>query len=147
MFRHLLVPTDGSPLSLEAVARAVAFAREAGARVTFFYAEPEAPSAYLGLGAISHPHVAREAHDRLDGAARDILDAALRVAREAGIECAGVVRVGAVPYESIIEVAQSSGCDLIFMASHGRRGIAALLLGSETMKVLTHSRIPVLVYR
>ncbi|MEY5099911.1 MAG: hypothetical protein RJA36_2630 [Pseudomonadota bacterium] len=65
MFKPLLVPTDASPLSQDAVARAVTFAREAGARVTFFHAEPQAPSAYLGLGAISNPHLTQELHARL----------------------------------------------------------------------------------
>ena len=147
MFKHLLVPTDGSALSLSAVQRAVSFAKEAGARITFFYAEPEAPKAYLGLGAIANPHLAQEVQERLDGAAHDILEEAARVAREAAVDCLQIACVGAKPYELIIETAQSQGCDLIFMASHGRRGVEALLLGSETHQVLTHSTIPVLVYR
>ena len=84
---------------------------------------------------------------RLDGAAQDILDAAVQQAREAGVDCQAQARTGNRPYELIIAAAQAHGCDLIFMASHGRRGVQALLLGSETQKVLTHSRTPVLVYR
>lgn len=147
MFKHLLVPTDGSPLSQDAIARAVSFAREAGARITFFYAEPEAPAAYLGLGAIGNPHLSQELRERLDGAAQEILSAARQLAQAAGVDCQQLARVGDRPYELIIRAAESSGCDLIFMASHGRRGVTALLLGSETQKVLTHSKIPVLVYR
>ena len=147
MFKHLLVPTDGSPLSQDAVARAVSFAREAGARITFFYAEPEAPAAYLGLGAISNPHLSQALHERLDSAAREILNAARQVAQAAGVDCQLLALVGDRPYELIVQAAESSGCDLIFMASHGRRGVTALLLGSETQQVLTHSKIPVLVYR
>ena len=147
MFKHLLVPTDGSQLSQDAVARAVSFAREAGARITFFHAEPEAPTAYLGLGAISNPHLNQELHERLDGAAQEILSAVRQVAQAAGVESEQLALVGDRPYELIIQAAESGGCDLIFMASHGRRGVTALLLGSETQQVLTHSKIPVLVYR
>ena len=147
MFKHLLVPTDGSPLSQGAIERAVSFARDAGARITLFPAEPPTPAAYLGLGAISHPHLTQAAHERLDSAAQDILHAAEQVARQAGVPCQCSVRVGDRPHELIVQAAEAAGCDLIFMASHGRRGISALLLGSETQKVLTHSKIPVLVYR
>lgn len=147
MFKHLLVPTDGSPLSQGAVERAVSFASEAGARITFFYAEPQAPTAYLGLGAISSPHLTQELHERLDSAARDILNAATQVAQAAGVDSQQLALQGDRPYELIIRAAESSDCDLIFMASHGRSGVTALLLGSETQKVLAHSRIPVLVYR
>ena len=147
MFKRLLVPTDGSALSQAAVARAVSFAKEARARITLFYAEPEAPAIYDGVGAISDSHVARAIHERLDEAAKEILDEAEAVARGAGIECQRVVLVGDKPYELIIQAAEANGCDLIFMASHGRRGVNALLMGSETNKVLTHSKIPVLVYR
>ncbi len=146
MFKHILVPTDGSKLSQDAVARAVSFAREIGAGVTFFYAEHEMPVAYDGL-AISHEHLTQEAHQRLDGAAADILDDAEQVAQKGGVKAKRLILVGNSPAELIIEAAESSNCDLIFMASHGRKGVSALLLGSETSKVLTHSKIPVLVYR
>jgi nucleotide-binding universal stress UspA family protein len=147
MFKHLLVPTDGSALSLATVARAVSFAKEAGARITLLYAEQSPPMAYPGVGAISSPHLERQAQDRMDIAAREILDQAQGVASEAGVEADTVILVGSHPYALIIQAAQSRDCDLIFMASHGRRGVSALLLGSETNKVLTHSKIPVLVYR
>lgn len=147
MFKHILVPTDGSELSLGNVARAAAYAKETGARITLFYAQPEAPAAYAGLGAMSSPHLTQELHTRLDEAAQEILDAADAVVREAGTACQRVVLVGSKPYELIIAAADQQGCDLIFMASHGRSGVSALLLGSETQKVLAHSKIPVLVYR
>jgi nucleotide-binding universal stress UspA family protein len=147
MFKHILVPTDGSQLSQQAVARAVMFAREAGARITVFHAQPDDPAVYAGIGAISGAHVAQEMHRRLSSASEEILAAAAQVAIAAGVECRRVVLAGGEPYERIIEAAVSGGCDLIFMASHGRRGAAALLLGSETSKVLAHCRIPVLVYR
>ncbi len=147
MFKHLLVPTDGSPLSQDAVARAVSSAKETGARITFFYAEPDAPAAYVGMGALGDPHLEQEVHARLDAAAHDILNAAQQQAQAAEVESQQLVLVGDRPAALIIQAAESKGCDLIFMASHGRRGVTALLLGSETNKVLTHSKIPVLVYR
>lgn len=147
MFKRLLVPTDGSELSQDTVVRAVGFAQEAGAHIVFFYAEPEAPAVYAGLGAITGNHLPPDLKQKLDSAARDILEAAAAVARQAGVPFDAVKKVGNHPSELIIEAARENLCDLIFMASHGRRGVSALLLGSETNKVLTHSKIPVLVYR
>lgn len=147
MFKHILVPTDGSTLSQDTVERAVSFAVEAGARITFFYAEPESPAIYGGMGAISDAHITQALHERLDGAAKAVLDAATQVAVNAGVDHQRCVLVSSKPFEAIIQAAQSNACDLIFMASHGRTGMSALLLGSETHKVLTHSKIPVLVYR
>lgn len=147
MFTHILVPTDGSDLSQATVVRAVKFAKETGARLTFFYAEPVVPGVYAGLGVISDPQAQRTAQERLDSATHDILRSAEQVAQAAGVACECLARRGERPYALIIEAAQTQACDLIFMASHGRRGLDALLLGSETQKVLTHSKIPVLVYR
>lgn len=147
MFKHILVPTDGSLLSMNSVARAASYARESGARITLFYAQPEPPSVYAGMGAVSNAHLTQELQTRLDEASQEILDAAEKLVREAGAPCRREVRVGSNPYELIIAAADANSCDLIFMASHGRQGVRALLLGSETQKVLAHSRIPVLVYR
>lgn len=147
MFKHLLVPTDGSELSRACVERAIAFAREAGARITFFCAEPAFPTMYYGMGAIFDPQVASRFHAEVDSVAQDILAAAGQAAAAAGVSCDLMSQVCAEPYEAIIAAAKRNACDLIFMASHGRRGVSALLLGSETSKVLTHSCIPVLVYR
>jgi nucleotide-binding universal stress UspA family protein len=147
MFKHLLVPIDGSTLSQAALTRAVAFAKDADARITVFYAEPTPPRAYDGVGGLNSDHLTQDLRERLDEAAQDILKAAESLVREAGVPVNTQVRVGDQPYKLIIEAAQTQGCDLIFMASHGRRGVSALLLGSETQMVLTHSSIPVLVYR
>lgn len=147
MFKHLLVPTDGSPLSQDTVTRAASFAKEAGARITLFYANPESPLSYEGFGAISDANFTQEVRSRLDQAAKEILDDAEQRIRETDVPFQRVTLVGDHPYELIIKAAEENGCDLIFMASHGRRGISALLVGSETRKVLTHSKIPVLVYR
>ncbi|MBN8443692.1 MAG: universal stress protein [Thauera sp.] len=147
MFRHLLVPTDGSQLSRDTAARAVAFARETGARITFFCAEKAFPTMYVGTGAIFDAQAPAHFHAAEDAVAHDILRACEELAMQAGVECSTRALASDEPYEAIIAAAEEAGCDLIFMASHGRRGIKALLLGSETQKVLTHSSIPVLVYR
>jgi len=123
------------------------FPKEAGARITFFYAEPEAPAIYAGMGSISNPHIEQAMHERLDGAAQEVLDASAQLAVQAGVAHQRCVLVSGKPFEAIIQAAEQNACDLIFMASHARTGIGALLLGSETHKVLTHSKIPVLVYR
>lgn len=147
MFKHILVPTDGSALSTDTVKRAVAFAKEASARITFFYAKPDYPVAFYGEGALIDPSTPEKFAQMADKQAQEILDAAVQEAKAAGVGNATVSAVSDIPYEAIIEAASASGCDLIFMASHGRRGISGLLLGSETQKVLTHSKTPVLVYR
>ncbi|MDD5296649.1 MAG: universal stress protein [Rhodocyclaceae bacterium] len=147
MFKHLLVPTDGSDLSASTVKRAVAFAKEAGARVTFFYAKPDYPVSFYGEGALVDPTTPEKFAEMAEEQAREILSASLAEASAAGVECSGVSATSDMPYDAIIETANANACDLIFMASHGRRGISGLLLGSETHKVLTHSTIPVLVFR
>jgi len=147
MFKHILVPTDGSQLSAEAVRHAVGFASEAGARVTLFYAKPEYPVAFYGEGALIDPTTPEKFAAMADQQAQEILGTCAQLARDAGVSCASLAVTSDVPYEAIITAAESAGCDLIFMASHGRRGLGSLLLGSETQKVLTHSKIPVLVYR
>ncbi|MFO1080224.1 MAG: universal stress protein [Reyranellaceae bacterium] len=140
MFRHILIPTDGSLLSGAAIDSAMAFARSCGAQVTVLaVVEPVKAwwgEAHGGPGAVAAPE------DRVS-----YLDEAGRRAREAGVTCRLVQVEHDHPYEAIIATATQEGCDLIAMASHGRRGVAALVLGSETTKVLTHSTIPVLVYR
>lgn len=145
MYQHILLPTDGSELSAKAVRAGIALAKEIGAQVTAlhvtppFYPSEMTPSA-LAAHAQEHEARAKESAGRALGVAAE-------AARAAGVRCATVHRVSDGPFEEIIAVAKESGCDLIFMASHGRRGVKALLLGSETSKVLTHSSIPVLVTR
>ncbi|MBW7902438.1 MAG: universal stress protein [Rhodocyclaceae bacterium] len=147
MFKHILVPTDGSELSQEAVRRAATFAKEAGARITAFYAKPEYPVAYYGEGALIDPTTPEKFAELAEEQAQQVLGFAAEACAAAGVDCSRLTLTSDVPYEAIIEAAEQSGCDLIFMASHGRRGISSLLLGSETNKVLTHSKVPVLVYR
>ena len=147
MFKHILVPTDGSALSTDTVKKAVDFARETGAKITFFYAKPDYPVAFYGEGALIDPTTPEKFAEMADKQAQEILAAAKKLAAAADVPCAGASNTSDVPYEAIISAATTSGCDLIFMASHGRRGLSGLLLGSETQKVLTHTTIPVLVYR
>jgi nucleotide-binding universal stress UspA family protein len=147
MFKHIFVPTDGSPLSQETVKRAISFAQEAGARLTFFYAKPEYPVAFYGEGALIDPTTPEKFAKMAEQQAADILGACTKLAAASGVPCGTLSKTSDIPYEAIITAADTAGCDLIFMASHGRRGFGGLLLGSETQKVLTHSRIPVLVYR
>jgi nucleotide-binding universal stress UspA family protein len=147
MFKHLLVPTDGSPLSESTVTRAIAFAKDAGARITFFYSQPDFPMPIYGEGALIDPTTPEQFARSAAEEATRILDRAKSAADSAGVAADTDTVVNEVPYEAVIDAAERHGCDLIFMASHGRRGIAGLLLGSETQKVLTHTSIPVLVYR
>ena len=147
MFKHILVPTDGSALSDSTVARAVSFAKETGARITFFYSQPDFPMPIYGEGALIDPTTPEQFAKSAASEAEAILSKARGAAEASGVACDSDTAVNEVPYEAIIDASDRHGCDLIFMASHGRRGIAGLLLGSETQKVLTHSKTPVLVYR
>lgn len=147
MFRHLLVPTDGSDLSKTAIEQAVRFASEIGARITFFIAKPDYPMAMYGEGALIDPVSPDKYAQAAQRQAEDILAQAQAASAAAGVHSERAAVTSDAPYQAIIDTAIERGCDLIFMASHGRRGLAGLLLGSETQKVLTHSSIPVLVYR
>ncbi|KEF41467.1 MAG: sulfate transporter [Cyanobium sp. CACIAM 14] len=151
MFRHLLVPTDGSDLSDATIREAVRFARDTGASITFFHgmaslAMPPHPSIY-GDPMTLDPVLVEQFSRAEQAYAESLLARARAIAAEAGVTCDTVTGEHPVIHEAIIEAATRHGCDLIFMASHGRRGLSGLLLGSETQRVLTHSSLPVLVYR
>jgi nucleotide-binding universal stress UspA family protein len=145
MFKHILLPTDGSELSATAIKQGVRFAKSIGAKVTglcvmlqqhpFLY-ETEIPKSAL-----------EEAAKRFKELAYTYLAAIEKEGAEVGVSIDVLYEIDDSPYEAIIRVAKQKGCDLIMMASHGRRGVGALLIGSETQKVLTHSKVPVLVYR
>ena len=147
MFKNILVPTDGSELSDSTVARAVSFASEAGARITFFYAQPDFPMPIYGEGALIDPTTPEQFSRAATLEAERILAKARAAAEAAGVSSSADTQVSEVPYEAIIEAAEKNACDLIFMASHGRSGIGRLLVSSVTEKVLSHTKIPVLVYR
>jgi nucleotide-binding universal stress UspA family protein len=147
MFKHILVPTDGSDFSQDTARRAITFAKEAGAKITVFYAKQEFPVTYFGEGVLIDT-VSPEAFSELaEEQAQKILGTVEKLCQDAGVPCTKRSATSDSPYKAIIDAAKQEDCDLIFMASHGRRGITSLLLGSETHKVLTHSTIPVLVYR
>ena len=147
MFKHLLVPTDGSALSDETASSAVQFAAETGAKITFLYVRPDYPVSYFGEGALVDPTTPESFSEMTQKVAQEILERSEALAKAKNIACTTHSMVNDLPYEAIIDTAQKQNCDLIYMASHGRRGLVGLLLGSETQKVLTHSTIPVLVYR
>lgn len=147
MFKHILIPCDGSELSNRVVDKAIEFASEINARITGFYAQPEYSVPYYE-GGIPIDAMTPESFAALtETQAKTILNSVAEKAKAAGVICEAYSSVNNATYEAIIDAANSKGCDLIFMASHGRRGIAGLLMGSETHKVLTHTTIPVLVYR
>ncbi|WER44747.1 universal stress protein [Cupriavidus sp. WKF15] len=144
MFKHILLPVDGTDLSHKAVSAAIEFARTTGARLTPYMCVEEYPYVL----STDSSHEKRDVFkQRVEAAARQELSRIEAAAAFAGVPCTGHVSTAAVPYRGIINSAQELDCDVIFMASHGRSGISGLLLGSETQKVLTHSTIPVLVFR
>lgn len=149
MFKHILVPTDGSELSSKTIKQAILFAKSLGEETTLtaFFAQPEYPTSYFGEGALIDPATPSEFHENTAKQADKYLNEIAQAAKNSGVKCNIITEISDSPFKSIIEVAEREKCDLIFMASHGRRGLAGLLLGSETNRVLTHSKIPVLVYR
>jgi nucleotide-binding universal stress UspA family protein len=145
MYKHLLLPTDGSELSTRAVKAGIRFAHSINARVTALHVTPPFHPSVISPGALAahadeHAAAAKASANRALGAVEE-------AARGANVPCTVVHRSSDNAWEEIIKTAEDSGCDLIFMASHGRRGVSAVLLGSETNKVLTHSKIPVLICR
>ena len=147
MFKNILVPTDGSKLSMKAVDEAIEFSKETGASLTVLTVIPPYPVTPSGDGYVLEP-ISGEAWDKvMKNRADKILAGAEKraKARDLPVQLASVRNV--LIYDGIIASAKKRKCDLIVMASHGRRGLSALLLGSETTKVLTHSSIPVLVCR
>lgn len=141
MYRHLLVPLDGSDLSIETVSRAVNLARALGARVSFLHVhasvdgENERPQAASPIG-----HA-----DAYQDRARALLTKAEAAARALGVPCDSSIRLGDTPHQVILDTARKTGCDLIFMASHSRRATVDMPLGSQTLNVLTAAELPVLV--
>ena len=147
MFKHILIPTDGSDLSKKAVKKGIEFAKKIKARITTVHVVPEfrvvADESFVSLTPAAKKRFEEESRNR----AEKMLSTIVQQAKAAGVRCSAVAEANDLPYQQIIATAKSKKCDLILMASHGRRGIASVLLGSETAKVLTHSTIPVLVVR
>ena len=145
MFKHLLLPTDGSELSNAAIRKGVGFAKECHARITGVSVTPEFHVLTFNTKMIEDTKKVFLAEGRAQAKAN--LALLKKWADEEGVTCDVEVAVSDHPYEAIIRAAESKGCDLIMMSSHGRHGAQAVLLGSETQKVLAHTRIPVLVHR
>ena len=145
MFRHILVPTDGSELSRKAIDGAIDLAQAVGARVTAYACLPQYPYSPFSDVVVEPPS---EFLQRSEREARVHLRE-VEMAGAPGRRRVSTSRtsVHPAPYLGIIEAAEQGGCDVIFMASHGRRGLGSLLIGSETQRVLTHTKIPVIVYR
>ena len=145
MFKHLLLPTDGSTLSEAMIHKAIAFARDAQARVTAIHVmEPF----HTFSQRAERLEDTGETYDRDRRAQADhYLGMVQREAGQKGVACDTICVTDAHPYEAIVAAAQGRECDLIMMASHGRNALSAALIGSETQKVLSHCQIPVLVYR
>jgi nucleotide-binding universal stress UspA family protein len=150
MFKHILLPTDGSKLSDKAVKQAIKTAQALGAKITAIHVMPNyaryVSERYNVSAALAAP-VKRKYIEEAAALSEEILDQVCAAGTAAGVECARVSVTCDSPYEAIIKQAAKSGCDVIMMASHGRKGLQSLLLGSETQKVLVHSKIPVLVCR
>ncbi len=147
MFKHILIPTDGSRLSHKGIAAGIKLAKTTGARVTGVFAAPPAtPLVYrdhLPVG-----YVTPEAHAKLiKASANRYLGVIERAAKKAGVRCDCVLVTSDFPADVILDVAKKRKCDVIVIATHGRSGLRGMLLGSETQKVLAHAPIPVLVCR
>jgi nucleotide-binding universal stress UspA family protein len=145
MFTHLLIPTDGTQLSRTAIEKGVQLAKAVKARITGITIVPREPySLYQTDITLQVKEETARLH-RKEAARR--IEVLQKVAAQAGVPSETVCESSDHPYEAIVAAAAAHGCDLIVMASHGRRGVSGVLLGSETLKVLTHSKIPVLVFR
>lgn len=146
MYSHILAPTDGSELARKGVDHALALAKALGAKVTIITVTEPLPVYTGGMGAGWDPGAALADYgDQQEAAAKSVLSAAKQAAEATGV-AAETLHVGpARPAETIVEAAKSRACDLIVMASHGRRGVRRLLLGSQTAEVLAHSTVPVVV--
>jgi nucleotide-binding universal stress UspA family protein len=149
MYKNILVPTDGSTLSVKAAKAAAKLASEVGARITAVYVvAPYTPSLSAdGMGGYSEMYSLRNYQKAMRGVAEKAIAKTVEAAESAGVAVSSVVVDDREPWQGIVAAAKTEKCDLIAMASHGRRGLAGLLLGSETTKVLTHTKTPVLVWR
>ena len=145
MYKHLLIAVDGSDLSDKALGQGVGLAKALGARVTIVHVSLPWSSIAVGEIAVMFPPQEYEAN--MAEAAAQLLARMKKAADAAGVAAAVEHVSDAHPDRAILAAAEKQGCDLLVMGSHGRRGIAGLLLGSVTAKTLTHSKIPVLVYR
>jgi nucleotide-binding universal stress UspA family protein len=148
MYKRILLPTDGSKLSAKAIKQGLQFAKSLGAKVTAINITSEYRTLMdEGFVAPSATTFKKRFEEESTKRSKTLLEDVKTDAQAAGVECNCVSVISNVPYDAIIKHAKKAKCDLIMMASHGRKGLSSILLGSETAKVLTHSSIPVLVVR
>ncbi len=145
MYTHILVPTDGTDFSNQAIAHATALAKALNASLTVMTVTE--PFHVLTLDAVQVEDTKPDYERHMRARAEAVLGKAADAAAAAGVRCDTVHVTADHPHQAIIDEASRRGCDLVVMASHGRRGVAAVVIGSETAKVLTHSAVPVLVVR
>ncbi len=147
MYKQILVATDGSRLSHKAAAHAIALAKVMHAGLTGFHASPDFPLPVYADGVVFEAFSPEQYRTECTREAQRMLDAIAVKARAEGVAFTAAHVFSPTPWSAILAAAKKNRCDAIVMASHGRRGVAALLLGSETQKVLMHSKLPVLVVR
>ncbi len=147
MYKHILLPTDGSPLSEKANVHAIGLAKALNALLTVFHSSPEYPTPIVAEGIVLEPISLAEYEARAREQAQTILENVKRAADAAGVRCDALHRIAPIPWEAILDAARTVDADVIMMASHGRRGLTALILGSETQRVLMHTDRPVIVVR
>ena len=145
MYQHILIPTDGSELAEHAVTHGLSLAKSVGAKVTVIIVED--PFNWLPLAEAGVFEPLGKYAEQIKALAARVLNRAANAAKQAGVSCDTLQVEDAQPYQAIIAAATDRGCDLIVMASHGRSGLSAILLGSVTNKVLTYTKTPVLVCR
>ena len=145
MFKNILIATDGSDLAVKAVEQGVLFAKEIGAKITAVTVTE--PFHFLSVSPNQLQYTPIEYKKHAESQAHKVLGVVSAAAKSADVACDTLHVEHEQVYQAIIDAASARKCDLIVMASHGRRGVSAVVLGSETVKVLTHSKIPVLVYR
>ena len=145
VYRHLLVPIDETELSTATIGRAVEFAKEVGARITFFHAQADHGSSLFGEADVVRLNAPEQFTYCFEGRPLELLMKAESAARAMGVPSGSLTTVSNVPHRAIVAAAKKAGCDLIYMASHGRRSHLGMLLGSQTLRVLMSSPIPVLV--
>jgi nucleotide-binding universal stress UspA family protein len=147
MFKHILLPTDGSRVARKAIRAGLALAKELGAKVTAYYAIDTVNPYVYSERYVLHSAVRKEFEARAREQGAKYVGEVQKAAKAAGVRCQTLITSPATPDQGIVAAAKKQRCDVILMASHGRSELGSLLLGSVTHKVLAHTKIPVLVYR
>lgn len=147
MFKHILIPTDGSRTAAKAIQAGITLAKEMGAKVTGYHAQEPLPMHIHGEGYVADKELVAEFERRASEFATRCVDEIGAAAKAAGVPFEPLIVKSPVPYKGIIDAAKKQKCDAIFIASHGSKGLTGLVLGSVTQKVLANSKLPVLVFR